>query len=130
MRSEPINTPFSEMAGDAATDGMTRLKESPVTQIATPGRIVHYTLSAQDAEAINRRRTDAQREGAGNSGKIVHVGNHASEGDLYPAMVVRSFGGPSVNLQVWLDGNDTYWATSRSEGEPHTPGKWAWPARV
>jgi hypothetical protein len=29
MISEPINTPFSEMAGDAATDGMTRLKGSP-----------------------------------------------------------------------------------------------------
>lgn len=101
-----------------------------MTQIATPGQIVHYYLSAADAEAINRRRADAQREGAGSSGKIVHVGNEAREGALYPAVVVATWGGASVNLQVWLDGNDTYWATSRGEGEAHTPGKWSWPARV
>jgi hypothetical protein len=43
-------------------------------------------------------------------------------------MVVRTFGGPAANLQVHLDGTDTYWATSRCEGEG--PGFWAWPPRV
>ena len=31
---------------------------------------------------------------------------------------------PSVNLQVWLDGNDAYWATSRSEFDPRKHGNW------
>ncbi|GAA4560510.1 hypothetical protein [Planotetraspora kaengkrachanensis] len=32
------------------------------------------------------------------------------------------------NLQVLLDGNDAYWATSRTEGDE--PGRWSWPPRV
>jgi hypothetical protein len=83
----------------------------------TIGRIVHYTLSQQDADAIN-----AQRGPLG--------GNHASEGDTYPAMVVRVFHPETstANLQVFLDGPDSYWATSRTEGEG--PFYWAWPPRV
>jgi hypothetical protein len=95
----------------------------------TIGRIVHYTLNEQDAEAINRRREDAalRQAGAQETGFVVHVGNAAKAGDVYPAMCVR-YWGSSANFQVFLDGNDTYWATSRSEGEG--PGTWAWPARV
>lgn len=99
----------------------------------TIGRIVHYTLSEQDAEQINRRRDD-QREhahrtrGADETGFQAHVGNHAAAGVVYPAVVVRFFGGAGVNLQVLLDGNDTYWATSRVEGEG--PNTWSWPPKV
>jgi len=106
----------------------------------TIGRIVHYTLNDADATAINVRRADFQafqRSHAhpheagqpGATGHVAHVGNHAEAGQTYPAVVVRVFD-PSVttsNLQVLLDGNDTYWATSRLEGEG--PGTWAWPAR-
>jgi hypothetical protein len=84
------------------------------------GRIVHYTLSQHDADEINRRRTDSPPSG-----------NHASEGDVYPAMIVRIFGETpesAVNLQVSLDGNDSFWATSRTLGEG--PFHWAWPERV
>lgn len=114
-----------------------------MTQAATPGRIVHYVLSEADAQQINRRRADfeafrrnhvGEHESGtfGASGHVAHVGNQASEGDLYPAIVVRTFGGPSVNLQVFLDGNDTYWATSRSEtdADKRESGKWFWPARA
>lgn len=97
----------------------------------TIGRIVHYTLTNEDAEAINRRRSDFDRKNAGNTGYVAHVGNYAQAGEAYPAMVVRMFGNASgdlVNLQVHLDGNDTYWATSRPEGTE--PGTWAWPERV
>lgn len=93
----------------------------------TIGRIVHYTLTEADAEAINRRRPDGSR-GTDGQGAVVHVGNHASAGQVYPAMVVRVFDAPYANLQVHLDGNDTYWACSRSEGEG--PGFWCWPPRV
>jgi len=50
-----------------------------------------------------------------------------AEGEQYPAVVVRTFGGTTVNLHVLLDGNDTYWATSRMEGDD--PGQWSWPPR-
>lgn len=107
----------------------------------TIGRIVHYTLTAQDAEAINRRRGDfaafnrANRDAAseqgefpGRSGHVGHYGNPASEGQAYPAVVTAAWGGPSANLKVLLDGNDDYWATSRSEGDG--PGYWSWPPRA
>lgn len=84
------------------------------------GRIVHYTLSQHDADEINRNRVDTAQSG-----------NHAREGDVYPAMIVRIFGETpesAVNLQVFLDGNDTHWATSRTLGEGAY--HWAWPERV
>lgn len=105
------------------------------------GRIVHYTLTEQDAAAINKRRDDFQAfrtnfsgpsdpGQAGSDGHVAHIGNHATAGDTYPAMIVRVFHPESTtaNLQVFLDGNDTYWATSRAEGEGEF--HWAWPPRV
>jgi hypothetical protein len=45
-------------------------------------------------------------------------------------MVVAIFNGESTtcNLKVFLDGEDCYWATSRSLGDK--PGTWSWPPRV
>lgn len=104
------------------------------------GRIVHYQISQYDAAEINSRRSDAQafrrsldhanpiQAGErGRTGHVEHTGNQVSEGDIYPALVVRTFGGTTVNLHVLLDGNDTYWATSRVEGD--NPGQWSWPVR-
>lgn len=86
----------------------------------TIGRIVLYTLSAEDAVAITRHR--AALVGA--------EGNRVEEGQVFPAMVVRVWGDApeaSVQLQVFLDGNDAHWATSVKEGEG--PRTWAWPPR-
>ncbi|MFE9624277.1 hypothetical protein [Streptomyces sp. NPDC006527] len=98
----------------------------------TIGRVVHYTLSEHDAESINRRRTDfhESRSADSRTGFVGHVGNHAEAGDVYPATVVRVWDETqvTVNLQVHLDGTDTYWATSRAEGDQ--PGHWSWPPRV
>lgn len=107
----------------------------------TVGRVVHYTLTAQDAESINGRRNDAgafarslaggiEPGERGRTGHVLHAGNEATEGDVCAATVVRTFdgAGQEANLQVCLDGNDAYWATSRSEGDG--PGFWAWPPRV
>ncbi|SHI68744.1 hypothetical protein [Streptomyces sp. 3214.6] len=86
----------------------------------TIGRTVIYRLSEDDARQITQDR--------------IHngvYGNAASEGDCYPAVVVRTFPeNPDdvCNLKVLLDGPDTFWATSRHEGD--TPGTWAWPGRV
>ena len=102
--------------------------------MAKVGQRVLFTIGASDAQAINRRRSDFQAFAKehvpapapgepGASGHQAHVGNSAREGDQYPAVVVRVFDPSSTtaNLQVSLDGNDTYWATSATLGEgPYT----------
>jgi hypothetical protein len=91
--------------------------------IPTVGRIVHYTLTENDAAAIKKARADA--------GYVAQHGNAPHEGDVLPMLIVRPSGSPdgsSVNGQVFLDGNDTFWATSLTEGEG--PGHWSVPPRV
>jgi hypothetical protein len=109
------------------------------------GAIVLYTLSEQDARQIIDER---RRAGLG-----TFRGNDPHEGDTYPAMIVRDWGGDeetrakyaageitkadeartvitlsqaidtwSCNLQVFLDGNDTLWVTSRSKFTPAPEG--------
>lgn len=83
-------------------------------QQPTVGRIVLYRLNAGDIDLIDRRLPE----------HFEHR-NAVREGDIYPAMVVRVFA-PSVttaNLQVFLDGDCSYWATSRTEGDE--PGHWS-----
>jgi hypothetical protein len=106
------------------------------------GRIVHYKLTETDAQAINKRRADftayqrsipvpADPGHKGATGHVAHLGNHAEAGQVFPATIVRVWGanpGSACNLQVLLDGTDTYWATSRTEGT--TPGNWSWPPRT
>lgn len=106
----------------------------------TTGRILHYKLSAADAEKINRRRTtgsaiaDRIQVDKWPLGAQAHIGNTAREGDVVPLMVVRVWpdeygaGAPGVNGQAMLDGNDTLWVTSVKEGAE--PGTWTWPPRV
>lgn len=93
----------------------------------TIGRIVHYRLCSSDAERINRRRKDAYDSGSyrDQTGYMAHVGNQAIEGQEVPAVIVRVWDGGLVNLHVLLDGNDTFWATSRREGTD--VAQWTWP---
>lgn len=90
------------------------------------GRIVHYTLTDQGAETINRRRDDARfnRHGITPNGEQVHVGNPVHAGDVFPLIITRVWGGDLINGQVLLDGNDTYWATSVHEGEGGHQYQW------
>lgn len=88
----------------------------------TIGRIVHYRLSPQDAGEIMHRRN--------NSANADHRGNRVQAGDTFPAMIVRVWGDEPdslVQLQVFLDGNDTHWATSVERGEG--PRTFSWPVR-
>lgn len=83
------------------------------------GRIVHYTLGESDVVNILARRGDAL------------LGNRVEVGQVYPAMIVRVWGdapGSTVNLQVFLDGRDTEWVTSRAVGMG--PATYAWPGMV
>lgn len=104
-------------------------------QIPTIGRIVHYMLSEQDANAINKRRQDADAHMAKHQdrsdGSQIHVGNQVQAGQVYPMIITRVWGNEptsGVNGQILLDGSDTYWATSVSagDGERH----FVWPERV
>lgn len=106
-----------------------------MSQRPSIGRIVHYKLSAQDADAINRRRTDAKlHRGSKADGDQVHTGNTAYEGDIFPMLITRVWdhGQPDstpilVNGQVFLDGNDVLWATSVGEGDGVR--HYQWPTR-
>jgi len=98
----------------------------------SPGRIgrrVLYCLNDADVREIQWQRQLA--------GKGSRNGNDPKEGQVYPGVIVADFYSPlasdekrtvedrqtrleqsSVNLQVFLDGNDSYWATSRSQWIP------------
>jgi hypothetical protein len=112
------------------------------------GRIVHYKLTAADVAAINRRRTTGasilERIKAASTlfqalklqepipptwplGAQAHIGNAVSEGGVYPMLIVAVHSESHVNGQVFLDGNDVFWALTVAEGE--TPGTFSWPTR-
>lgn len=119
------------------------------------GGIVLYRLTADDAAQVNRRRTTGASIGermkafvttalvnapaganpepvqvhAWPAGAQAHIGNEVREGDVFPMMIVKVWGETStsaVNGQVFLDGNDVFWATSRAAGDG--PGTFSWPA--
>ncbi|MBT2234740.1 hypothetical protein [Nonomuraea sp. NEAU-A123] len=93
------------------------------TPTPTIGRIVHYKLSGHDVSMINLE----SMQSFGGQGV---VRSPVKLGDVFPAIITRTFegAGTAVNLQVFLDGNHSYWATSRSEGTDH--GQWSWPPRA
>lgn len=106
-----------------------------MSQAPSLGRIVLYTLTDHDADQINRRRSDAREHLAEHqktaNGVQIHVGNGVAAGDEYPLVITRVWGsspGAAVNGQLLLDGNDTLWVTSTTEGEG--PRMWRWPPRV
>lgn len=73
---------------------------NPPSPPVTPGRIVHYVFCSSDVGLVSQLR-------AGND-------KHLAAGTVRPAVVVRVWeeGGSTVNLRVFLDGPDDFWATS------------------
>jgi hypothetical protein len=103
----------------------------------TIGRIVHYTLTDQDAVEINRRRTtgmkiaeriklNTETSSAWPLGAQAHIGNEAKAGAVVPMIVVAVWSPTTINGQAFLDGNDTLWVTSATYGEMQH--QWKWPA--
>lgn len=94
--------------------------------IPTIGRVVHYRLSAEDAENIGIQRMMANERDA----------NLARTGDVYPDEITRVLAGPdgaAVNLKVSLDGPDFFWVTEVTPEqfvETTGLGHWRVPARV
>ena len=60
------------------------------------GRIVHYKLSAEDAEAINRRHQHARaamKQHIDNANGVqVHAGNDVKADESYPMVITRVWG--------------------------------------
>jgi hypothetical protein len=78
--------------------------------IPTQGRIVEYTLTDDDCARISQARSTDRNSARGNS---------VSAGDTYPLVITRVWGqteGSAVNGQVLLDGDDTLWVTSVTQG--------------
>ena len=103
---------------------MTEVSETKSAPILTEGRIVKYVLSEYDIKQINEARAkDSSR-----------AGNPLHAGMAFPAICVRVFeksDNPAANLQVFLDGNDCLWVTSRMRGNNYLDfGCWLWPERV
>ena len=102
----------------------------------TIGRIVHYTLTDQDAVEINRRRTtgskiaeriklNTETSSAWPLGAQAHIGNEAHAGNVFPMLVVSVLTPTCVNGQAFLDGNDCLWVTSATYGTMQH--QWQWP---
>lgn len=102
------------------------------------GRIVQFRLSAQDAEAINRRRTNSESIAARLKykpaewpvGAQAHIGNNVVEGQVFPMIIVAIWSDTCVNGQAFLDGNDTFWVLSAQLGDGTGVHQWNWPPRV
>ena len=93
---------------------------------AYKGMIVLYRLTAGDEIDINRRRNHADQNRIKmreeKPGFQAHIGTLVEEGDSLPMIVARIGEMGGVSGQVFLNGNDTLWATNVPEGEE--PGQW------
>jgi hypothetical protein len=97
-------------------------------QTPTIGRVVHYTLTEDDAKKVNGRRCADKPGGRHWHGAQSHVGNPAKAGDVVAMFVTAVWSATCVNGQAMLDGNDSLWLTSRTLGDGQ--GEWKWPPRV
>lgn len=111
--------------------------------VSRAGQMVLYTLNEAEIREIRQRRVAA--------GSATKSGNDPHEGQEYPALIVRDWAqldmlpryqageihrgdgipiteaefwaGATVNLQVFLDGDHVYWATSRTVYQPGVHGE-------
>lgn len=93
------------------------------------GQAVCYTLSAEDAQRINLRRTTPSSIQARTEQRLwplgaqAHVGAEARAGDRVPLFVI-STGQGYVTGQALLDGTDQLWVRDAPFGEGN--GRWTW----
>lgn len=93
------------------------------------GRIVYFVFGEGAASEVNGRRLQSDYGTA----KWPHgaqpcIGRPVTPGDVQPAMVVRVHDGAigEVNLKVFLDGTDDYWATDVKFSEVGGGHTWHW----
>lgn len=92
-----------------------------------PRILVDYRLTADDATAINKHRSDALLATASNmfDGTQVHIGQAVKAGEDHAMLITRvveAKDGGKVNGQVILDGNDSLFVAGAVEGT--TNGRW------
>ena len=108
----------SALYGEAA-------KEQTASFLPKIGAFVTYVLSSADAAEINKKIVSAKERfylhRAFELGFSAPIGNHAREGQELPMLVIRTWD-TSVNGQVFVDGNFSFWATSVTQGS--VPGTW------
>jgi hypothetical protein len=96
----------------------------------TVGRLVHYVLTETDAKEINEAHQAANETPTADRipGIQYHVGNLVTAGEHCGATLVKVWNKENgyVNLKVQLDGQDDYWATSKSYSDQKEPGTWHW----
>lgn len=95
----------------------------------TPGRIVHYVLSEDDAKTINARRKAANAipDDHKTKGVQYNIGNSVEAGEHCPMVIVKVWNTDGlINGKVFLDGYDDHWVTSRSFSEQKEPFTWHW----
>ena len=84
------------------------------------GEVVHYRVTEMDAREINFWRNNP----GGIQGNVqIAKGNPLVAGERVPLMVVK-VSGDRINGQALLDGNDSVWVKSATEGDE--PGQWSW----
>lgn len=79
------------------------------------GTRVLYMLNESDCRVIQQERQAA--------GRATAHGNDPRDGQVLPGIIVAEFGPSTANLQVFLDGTDSYWPTSRGEFNPKANGR-------
>jgi hypothetical protein len=115
------------------TEGTTTpSNESNPPRSVVLGDIVHYTLTADDAAAINRRRTDGASisdrlfKGSWHPGAQAHIGEPVAEGYVVPMTVTKiepqDFSECLLSGQCTLNGTDSYWVRKARPGL--TVGTW------
>lgn len=83
------------------------------------GRIVHYVLSERDVQRAYKTRNETGSPSEGNAIEVGHT---------YPMMIVHvpKDDEAEVNGQVFLDGNDSIWVTSRRYSQGGEQATWHW----
>lgn len=94
------------------------------------GRVVHYVLSDDDARKINDRRKAANAVPVAERipGVIYNTGNDVTEGEHVVMIIMKVWNENGlINGRCELDGNDSYWVTSKSfDGDEKKPYSWHW----
>lgn len=104
--------------------------------VPSVGRTVHLRLSDAQVGQINRRRQasiDVGGSGPEPQYDKLFSGNSVTSGDIFPLLITKIWSASPdettpVNGQVFLDGDDSLWVTSATQGE--LAGQWFEPPRV
>lgn len=98
------------------------------------GRIVLFRLTEEAALYINHQRRQALADAKARTSSPLNGsaldGEEVRAGMTFPMIVTAVFNKDYVNGQVFLDGNDSYWAENVGQGQADDDGSWHWPPRA